>query len=223
MAALRKDRRSAAVDLTSTSASTPVESRSSDRTATVSARFGPAPSPSLVRKGDCSAGCRCYRSDDRATCLVRRAHRVAVGVFVELPAPGSLVEPGRECAADAAAWVLDVAGGARDDVEVDVGGGLAGGGAVVHAEGERVRPVVAFELDGDVSNEGEQVVVFLFGQFGEPADVASWDDDGVSGRVGVAFRQRDRVRATGERFGVGLRGGAGCRNGMSARSSGSLL
>jgi hypothetical protein len=40
--------------------------------------------------------------------------------------------------ADAAAWIGDVAGVAGDDVEMELGDGLAGGGAVVKAEVESV-------------------------------------------------------------------------------------
>lgn len=69
---------------------------------------------------------------------------------------------GREQVADAASWIVDVAMKARDHVEVEVLGGVAGGGAGVEAH------VVAVGVQGVIEGglhfgeQGEERVVFGF-------------------------------------------------------------
>ena len=85
--------------------------------------------------------------------------------------------------ADAAAGIRDVAGVARDDVEMELRHRLAGGGAVVEAEVEGIwggREFCAQLLLRPIDPDKEAGFLGA-GELLEPGDGAAGDDEGIRG------------------------------------------
>ena len=71
-----------------------------------------------------------------------------------------IVAPARDHVPDTAGWVGHVAGVARDDVDVEVGDGLAGGLADVDADGVAVWFVVGLDSSAGLIDERQYLSAF---------------------------------------------------------------
>ena len=107
-------------------------------------------------------------------------------------------------AADAAAGGGVVAGAARNQMEMAVEDGLAGGFAVVGAEIEAGDGRVGgLELGGEFPGEAVGGGPFVGGEVTEGSDVAAGDDEGVAGADGEAVAEGDAGAVGGHDAGGG--------------------
>jgi hypothetical protein len=108
----------------------------------------------------------------------------------------------RDDVADTAARIRDVAGVARDDVDVQVKDGLARGRANVPADVEAVGPIMLEDLLACNGDGGDQIALLLGGGVPPGGDVTARDDKGMSRGDGECVPQaQDQLAGMEDSFG----------------------